>query len=47
MPKLTNIHLAIGGCIMKEKVAVIPMAITKGFWKDMVMAGMKPKNIIR
>jgi len=39
MRKLINIHLAIGGCITKEKIAVILMVITKGSWKGMIMAG--------
>jgi len=47
MRKLINIHLAIGGCIMKEKIAVIPTVITKGSWKGIIVAGMKPKNINR
>jgi len=47
MRKLINIHLAIGGCIMKEKIVVIPTAITRGSWKGMIMAGTKPKNITR
>jgi len=29
------------------KIAVIPTVITKDFWNDMIMAGMKPKNITR
>jgi hypothetical protein len=32
---------------MKEKIAVIPTVITKGSWKGMIMAGMRPKNIIK
>jgi len=47
MRKLINIYLAIVGCIMKGKIAVILTVITKGLWKDMIMAGTKPKNIIR
>jgi len=45
MQKLLNLHLTIGGCITKGKIAVILMVITKGSWKGMVMAGKKPKNI--
>ena len=42
-----NIHLAIGGCIMKEMIEVILTDITKGCWKGMIMAGTKPKNNMR
>jgi len=45
MGELINIHLVIGGCIMKEKIIVMPTVITKGSWKGMIMAGTKPKNI--
>jgi len=44
MEKLINIHLAIGGYIMKEKIAVIWTAITKGSWSGMIMAAMRLKN---
>jgi len=47
MRKLINIHLATGGYITKEKIALIPTVITKGSWKGMKMAGTRPKNIIR
>jgi hypothetical protein len=47
MRKLINIRLATGGCITKEKIAVILTVITKGFRKGKIMAGTKPKNIIR
>jgi hypothetical protein len=32
---------------MMEVIVVITKAITKGSWKGMIMAGMKPKNITR
>jgi len=32
---------------MKEKIAVLPTVRTKGSWKGMIMAGTRPKNIIR
>jgi hypothetical protein len=47
MPKSINIHLATGGCIMKEKIVVILTVITKGLRKAMIIARMKRKNIIR
>jgi len=47
MRKLINIHLATGECIMKERIAVKLTVITTGYSKDMIMAGMKPKNIIK
>jgi len=47
MQKSINSHLAIGGCITKETIAVIPMAIPKGSLKGMIMDGTKPKNIIK
>ena len=31
MLKSINIHLAIGGCEMKETIPVIVMVITKGY----------------
>jgi len=42
-----NIHLEIGGCIMKDKIAGTQTVMTKGYWKDMIMARMKRKDIIR
>jgi len=45
--KLTNRRLSTGECITKEKIAVIPTAITEGLWKGVTMAGTKPKNITR
>jgi len=47
MRKLRNIPITIGGCITKEKIAVILMLRIKGSWKAMLMVGMKPKNTIR
>jgi hypothetical protein len=32
---------------MKVKLAVIPTVITKGSWKGMILAEIKPKNITR
>jgi len=32
---------------MKDKIAVIPTVITKGYWKGMIMTGTKPKDISR
>ena len=41
---MLSIHLAIGGCITKEKIVAIPTVITKGYWKGTIMAGIEPKN---
>lgn len=32
---------------MREKIAGILTVITKDFWKVMIMAGMKPKDITK
>jgi hypothetical protein len=36
-----------GGCITKERIVVKMTDTTKCSWKGLIMAGMKPKNIIR
>ena len=47
MRKLKNIHLATGGCIMKENNVVSPTVKTKGCWNGMIMDGTNLKNITR
>lgn len=43
---LITIHLATGGCIMMEMIAVITVVITKVFSNEVIMAGMTEKILM-